>query len=302
MSDTVPGSHLDEDDADAYALGALQPAEAQAVATHIAACEMCHATVREAESAAAALALASPLHRAPAALKSRVLAEAGIVATTPQNPRSTRRVRNIVRRTIQLAPAVGGIAAVTVAIMAFTGMVSVRGQVHDLQHQNADLQTQIASTLSEKVQIGAITQRLTDAEKASFEQSQDAQADHDLLLAMLSPQSIVADVYTTSDQQNAIGRLIWSPADKKVFFVAANLDPAPANETYQLWVSEDGKYSSLGTFTPDSTGFARYSATVPEGMSEYQTAVVTVETAGGAQQRSGPSIFAADLSRFHQAP
>ena len=99
--------------------------------------------------------------------------------------------------------------------MAFTGMVSVRGQVHDLQHQNADLQTQIASTLSEKVQIGAITQRLTDAEKASFEQSQDAEADHDLLLAMLSPQSIVADVYTTSDQQNAIGRLIGAPPTRR---------------------------------------------------------------------------------------
>jgi len=295
----MPGNHLTQEQADEYALGASEPDTADAIAEHLADCRVCQGIVHEAEEVASSLALALPLHRSPAALKARVLSEAGI---SRDRAPGKRRIQTFLRRAVKLAPAAGGIAAVTVAIMAFTGMVSVRGQVHDLQRQNTDLQTQIASTLSEKVQIATITKRLTDAEKASYEQGQGAQADHELLVAMLSPQSIVADVYTTSDQQNAIGRLIWSPADKKVFFVAANLDPAPANETYQLWVSENGKYSSLGTFTPDSTGFARYSATVPEGMSEYQTAVVTVETAGGAQQRSGPSIFAADLSRFHQSP
>lgn len=291
--------HLTQEEADEYAIGSLEPEVAGPIAAHVAECSICSPIVHEAESTASALALGAPQHRTPPWLKAKVLAEAGI---TLESPPRRRRARFVLHRVVQLAPAAGGIAAVTVAIMAFTGMVSLRSQVHDLQHQNMNLQTQVQSTLSEKVQIGAITQRLTDAEKATFEQSQDAQADHQLLLAMLSPQSIVADVYTTSDQQNAIGRLIWSPADKEVFFVAANLQPAPANETYQLWVSEDGHYSSLGTFTPDSTGFARYSAQVPDGMSEYQTAVVTIETAGGAQTRSGPSIFAADLSRFHAGP
>ncbi|MGH2634304.1 MAG: hypothetical protein ACRDG3_12905, partial [Tepidiformaceae bacterium] len=193
MTETIPAAHITPEEADEYAIGAMEPVAADAVAAHIAECDACRPIVRESERVASALALSAPLHRSPAALKARVLSETGLSFEAPQKK---RRSRFLLRRAIQLAPAVGGIAAVTVAIMAFTGMVSVRGQVHDLQHQNADLQTQIQSTLSEKVQIGAITKRLTDAEKANAEQGQDAQADHDLLLAMLSPQSVVADVYT----------------------------------------------------------------------------------------------------------
>lgn len=92
--------------------------------------------------------------------------------------------------------------------------------------------------------------------------------------------------------------MVWNPDQKRVWFIADNLPVRPANETYQLWVSEGGSYESLGTFQPDATGFARYSASVPEGMTGYDACVVTIEKAGGAPERSGPSVFAADLSRF----
>jgi anti-sigma-K factor RskA len=115
---------------------------------------------------------------------------------------------------------------------------------------------------------------------------------------MLSPKSDGADGYAPDDNTAAIGRLIWNSEQKRVWFVADNLTPRPNNQTYQIWVSSGGKYTSLGTFQPDDTGYARYVANVPQGMSSYDTAVVTIEEAGGSPQRTGPFVFSADLSPF----
>lgn len=283
----MAGEHLSPEQADEYAIGSLDLGLARIVALHIVECTACRGLVHDAEDVAAALALSTPLRRSPPRLKQRVMVKAGL------------RRPGVFRRLAFVGPAAAGIAAVTVAIMAFTGMVSLRGQVNDLRRQNSDLQAQISTALAERTQIASISQRLSAAESTTRQQGQQAVADRELLLAMLSPRSVVAEVYATSSQQNAVGRLIWSPQQKTVFFIADNLGPIPGTKTYQLWVSENGQYSSLGTFRPDASGFARYSATVPEGMSGYDTAVVTVEPAGGASQRSGPSIFAADLSSFH---
>ena len=79
--------------------------------------------------------------------------------------------------------------------------------------------------------------------------------------------------------------------------MATNLDKRPASETYQIWVNSAGKYVSLGTFQPDDQGFVRYEASIPAGLESYDSAVVTIERAGGSSERSGPSVFVvSDLS------
>ncbi len=46
-------------------------------------------------------------------------------------------------------------------------------------------------------------------------------------------------------------------------------------------------------------GFARYQAVVPEGITSYESAVVTIERAGGSPVREGPTVFFVwDLSRL----
>lgn len=281
--------HISQERADEYAIGSLERDEERAIALHLADCPSCRDIVRDAERLAARFALSAPSTvRPPRKLKRRVFVAAGITRPGP------------LRRAGLVARAAAGIAAVIVAIAAFTGMVSVRGQVHDLKRANGQLETQISDALSQKVEIAAITRRLTDEERTSFEQSRAARGDRDLLLAMLSPKSDVADVYSPDDDTAAIGRLIWNDEQKRVWFVADNLPARPATQTYQIWVSSGGKYTSLGTFTPDATGFARYVAIVPQGMKSYDTAVVTIEQAGGASQRSGPFVFSANLSPFQK--
>jgi anti-sigma-K factor RskA len=278
--------HLTQDEADEYAIGSLDREDERHIALHLGECAGCRDRVREAERVASRLALAVPLARPRPKLKRHVLVGAGIARP------------GLRRRTSVLVRAAAGVAAVIVAIAAFTGMVSVRGQIHDLNQANAELETQINDALSQKVEVAALTQRLNQEERSSFEQSQAARGDRDLLLAMLSPKSDVADVYSPDDNTSAIGRLIWNDEQKRVWFVADNLPPRPDNQTYQIWVSSGGKYTSLGTFTPDANGFARYVTIVPLGKNSYDTAVVTIEAAGGAAQRSGPFVFSADLSPF----
>ncbi len=276
--------HLTQEQADEYAIGSLDSELARTVALHLAECDTCRETVRDAERVAAAFALATPQRRAPKRLRQRVMRSAGLERASP------------LRRAVLLAQAAAGVAAVFVAIAAFTGMLSVRGQMDDLRDKNDHLQTQIDDALSQKVEIAALTRGLTEAERSSDQLKRAAADDRDLLLALMSPKSDVADVFTKDEAATSIGRLVWDEDQKRVWFVASDLPQRPTGETYQLWANSGGKFYSLGVFAPDSTGFARYETRVPQGLKSYESAVVTIERAGGSNERSGPSVFVADLS------
>ena len=276
--------HITQEQADEYAIGALDPELVRVRALHLAECGTCREMVRDAERVAAAFALAAPQRRAPKRLRQRVMRSAGLERASP------------LRRAVLLGQAAAGVAAVFVAIAAFTGMLSVRGQMDNLRNTNDHLQSQIDDALSQKVEIAALTRGLDEAERNSDELKRAAQDDRDLLLALMSPKSDVADVFTKDEAATSIGRLVWDEDQKRVWFVASDLPQRPAGETYQLWANSGGKFYSLGVFAPDTTGFARYETTVPQGLKSYESAVVTIERAGGSNERSGPSVFVADLS------
>lgn len=279
--------HITTEQADEYALGALEPEIAGLVRLHIEECLACEALVAQSERVTAALALGVPLHPPPARLRRRVFRSAGLLG-----PRPLRLLTRVVA-------AGAGAAAIFIAVAAFTGMVSVRGQVSSLRAQNDNLQAQIDDALSQKVEIAALTQRLTEEERTSWELRRSAGGDRDLLLALLSPQSDVAEVFAVDESSRSIGRLVWDPDQKKVWFVANQLPALGPGQTYQLWVNAGGKYLSLGAFNSDATGFARYETFVPQGLQTYEAALVTIERPGSSE-RNGPSVFVTDLSRLRR--
>src|ERR1700690_2062731 len=75
-------------EAAAYALGALEPAEAEAFARHMESCAVCRAEVGAFALVVDALPLAAPQHEAPGALRRRVLREAR--AQPPPHAAATR--------------------------------------------------------------------------------------------------------------------------------------------------------------------------------------------------------------------
>ncbi|MEO8538358.1 MAG: anti-sigma factor [bacterium] len=283
----MPGEHITQEQADEFAIGSLEPVLERAVALHLAECEACRDIVRDSERLAATFAMSTPLRRSPTRLRNRVFTAAGIRKPSP------------LRRAFVYGRAVAGVAAVFVAIGAFTGMLWVRGQLSDLRQQNSDLQTQFEDTLSQKVALAAITNQLADQKAAAADIEEQARGDQDLLVALLSNQTKVADVVSPDEKSNSIGRLVWDGDQKRIWFVASSLPQRPQGETYQLWANSGGKYYSLGTFEPDKDGFARYQANVPEGITTYDSAVVTIERAGGSPVREGPTVFFVwDLSRL----
>lgn len=116
--ESMSGTHDCGGDAAAYALGALEPAEAEAFERHLEGCTVCRDELAAFEQVVQALPMASPQHPAPKRLRRGVLRA---VEEEPKSATSTRpRLRAGVRpawvwRGLVLA---GACAAVALAIFA----------------------------------------------------------------------------------------------------------------------------------------------------------------------------------------
>ena len=110
----------------AYALGALEPAEAEAFATHLETCTMCSEELAEFEAVVATLPMGVPRHRAPESLRRRVLdtvhSEARVSSGTPE------RSPGWWGRLVMPRPAMAlGAAVLVLAVAVFGGLELGRG-------------------------------------------------------------------------------------------------------------------------------------------------------------------------------
>jgi anti-sigma-K factor RskA len=284
----MPGEHITQEQADEFAIGSLEAPLERAIALHLAECTSCRDIVRDSERLAATFALSTPVRRPPSRLKNKVLSAAGIRRPSP------------LRRAFAVGRATAGLAAVVVAVGAFTGFVWVRSEIADLRDDNSGLQRQIDAALSQEVEIAALTRKLDDQERAATKLEEDAAGDQDLIVAMMSQNTKIAEVYTPDGAETGIGRFIWDDDQKRAWFVAKDLPKLPTGETYEVWVSAGGSYASLGTFAPDDQGFARHKAAIPQGIASYDSAVVTIERDGNPAKEGPTVFFVADLSRLTQ--
>jgi hypothetical protein len=284
----MPGEHITQEQADEFAIGSLEAPLERAIALHLAECAACRDIVRDSERLAATFALSMPTRRPPSRLKGRVLSAAGIRRPSP------------LRRAFAVGRAAAGLAAVVVAVGAFTGFVWVRSELNDLRADNSGLQSQIDAALSQEVEIAALTRKLDDQERAAARLEEAATGDQDLIVALTSANTKIAEVYTPDGAETGIGRFIWDDDQKRAWFVAQDLPKLPTGEAYEIWVSIAGSYASLGTFAPDEQGFARHKASVPEGITYYESAVVTIERDGNPAKEGPTVFFVADLSRLTQ--
>lgn len=283
----MPGEHISQEQADEYAIGSLEPPLERTIALHLAECSACRDIARDSERLVATFAMSSPRRHAPASLKNRVLTAAGIRRPGP------------LRRALRTGKALAGVAAVFVAVGAFTGMVWMRGQIDDLRADDQQLQSKIQAALSQEVQIAALTRKLDDQQEEAERLSIAATGDQELIVALLSNNTKIADVLPAEGGVNSIGRLIWDDDQKRVWFVASDLPQRPPGETYQLWANSGGKNVPLGTFNSDADGFARYQTIIPGGIAAYDVVLVTIERAGGSPTLKGPTVFfVQDISRL----
>ncbi|MDE3129685.1 MAG: anti-sigma factor [Acidobacteriota bacterium] len=119
MSDHTPDQHDFAADAAAYAMGALEPAEAEAFRRHLDTCAACAEEVASFESVVRALPLAASQYGAPHSLRRRVMREVRAERAAPTHARGAWPVPR---------PIVAGVCAVALVAAAVVGAVAFGGR------------------------------------------------------------------------------------------------------------------------------------------------------------------------------
>jgi anti-sigma factor RsiW len=270
------------DDIDAYAIGALDADEAQALAAHLPDCPACAHLVEEARGdATTALALTAPFAASSPALKARVMASAAVL-TDIGRPR---------RRSARWWQAAAAVLVAGFGAAFVWGFVMQR-RVDTLEQHNASLRTDATAQSAELATVR------TDLSKANAFSAglADTVGVQDAIVDLVTEPDVRRTVMKgTAMAPEATGRYMWSPAREAGALVATNLPPLASGQTYEMWaVYPDHTWVSGGQFTADSSGVARLvvkpDANEQPGEADPAWFCVTIEHAGGTGE-NGPMIL-----------
>jgi anti-sigma-K factor RskA len=110
------------------------------------------------------------------------------------------------------------------------------------------------------------------------------------LASRSAPLELVLPAAQADAAPNALGRLLWMRAEPQAVLLLAGLPALPPDQTYQAWVRDGERITSLGLIQPQADGSA---ALVFDGAllaGRFDTVGVTIEPAGGSATPSSPPI------------
>jgi anti-sigma-K factor RskA len=244
-----------DDSLDAYALGALEPAEAAWVESHLAQCERCRRLAASARAVADRLPLSVPLVPPPPDLRARVLARVHAVA------RADAAAHNPPAAT--LAPAAPTLTAE---------------------------QVPAATTPERDAAAGGLLGRIFRGLGGGADQAAERLAQ---LLA--TPGAAVWEVAGTAEAPEARARLVGVPDGRDGVLVTAGLRSLPAGSAYQVWFLRGGQPLPNATFRVGHDGVARQIVHAPGPLRDYEVVAITPEPAGGSPAPTGPIVLAGQI-------
>jgi len=235
---------------DAYALGALEKAEAEVLERHVADCLRCWEELSKSQRTAGLLAISVPIQAAPPHLGDRLISRARREDTTPSAP-VWQRLRPGWRAGVGAAAAAGAFALV------FGAFLQV--QLSGLRGDNDELAEQLnaaSSGLEQQRQIVAVLSA-SDTEKLPMD------------AAALRSQA--ESVYN------------WSRDSAAGFILCSNFPALPEESVYQVWFTTSGQAEPIATFLPQDGG-----CQIPMDMSRLDWRPggigISIEPAGGSEQ------------------
>lgn len=270
------------DNVDAWALGALDAADAIALESHIEGCAECALLADDARDAAAAFALAVPLVSASPALKARVMASASLVGAPVRHPVTSQRWWF----GVAAAAVVAGVGA-----MAWGGYLQT--QVNGLHDSEA--QAHVAAT-AQSNQFATMRTELvqSSAQNVSLANNQDAVVDivsqADVKRVPMSGTALAPD---------ASGRYIWSRTGGLGALVVSNLPPLPEGKSYCMWVVYENTWTNGGLFSVDSTGAGRLIVRdIADGADHgtFHGFAVTIEPSTGVTKHTGATVLQSPIN------
>jgi anti-sigma-K factor RskA len=244
-----------------YVLDALSTVEKRTLEGHLAeGCTVCDAEIERLGRGAWLLAASSPPHRAPAALRGRVLR--AVRAEIP--PRPARQAQPDTSRTSRrsLVPAWAWAAAA--ALMAVVGFLQWRTATR--------LESELAGTRAEVERLRLVVE--DEKSWASVATAPDAR------VVQLGP--------TPEGAPRLAARVTYDPTTRRALVAVSNFTP-PAGKDYQLWAILDTGPSSLGVVRPGSTGGTVLRLTDVGDPAKIAAFAVSLENEGGSPTPNAPA-------------
>lgn len=239
-----------------YAVDALPNDERDMFEHHLVVCDACAQEVAELQATASRLGAAS-YESPPPGLRGRVMAE--IDATRQQRPAGVADAPDELgsRRARTSRRGTGWVTNLAVAASAVL-VVAVAG-----------LSVTIANLNERVAQVEAASSQVTDVLAA-------------------------ADVTMVSvEGPEGVGRVVASPTRGEAVFLAADMDPAPHEHTYELWLIDDDGATPAGLFDTDDRG--RATRVMTGDIASTAAIGVTVEPTGGSPEPTTDPIMVFEL-------
>ena len=289
---------------DLYAAGALPDAEVKELREHLATgCPTCQAELIATSAVASMLPLTLAPVSPPAELKPRLMRRIDDeVAAGPISAFVSPEPETLSMRLFRLfvpAAVAAGITLVGTHYYMTTKIVDAQQKVALLQQRGAAA-FQIEASLNEQLQ--AVQDRLEKQTRqvdylttqASADQTQLAAlkrqfADQSAVVAMLESDHVrLVDLKPTESQPGAVAHVVWDQVHGKWAVLVANMKPAPAGETYELWfVTTSDQKIRVGIFDVDHAGSASVLIDLPPDVGPLKLVAVTNEKAGGVEVPAG---------------
>ncbi len=240
--------HEVQDALAAYALGALDPEELEAVERHLAECLTCRQQLTTYEAVAEALTTAVPPATPPPDLRERLLYEITATSAPPAEPIPVQPRRSnliVIRRWVAVAA-----AAVFLAMLVGMGILAVLlAGARDDRSEAVSAERMLAAYLS----AGGSVMRLNSLPASDYGDTQGR------------------------------GSLVMAPGLKPLV-VVSGCPPSSEDRTYRVWLATGGDRTGMGELLVREDGTGWMELEMLEPLTSYDALGITMVMASGARQ------------------
>jgi hypothetical protein len=264
--------HISQEELALHAMQALTSEESAAVRLHLSECAECREQLAEVSGDLAMVAMSVEQHAVPEGARQRFIER--IATARPESQQSARAPVVPIAREKKASRSASWIPWAAVAAMLIVS-VALGVTIFVLNQQ---LQTEDALLRKEE--------RLSQARNA---ENLKARALLDVLTAP-GAQRVLLTTGKTPPAPSA--RAIYLASRGALVLQANNMQPLPANKTYELWViPTSGAPVPAGLFRPDAAGSASVVLpAIPRGV-QAKAFGITIENAGGSNTPTAPIIL-----------
>ncbi|MEQ9619541.1 MAG: anti-sigma factor [Deltaproteobacteria bacterium] len=278
-----------EDQIALYALGLLEGEELREVEEHLeSGCAICEGLLEDSGVVFNNLAFSLEDSPLPDNLESKIFDRLETTEDSIDRPAQSGFWRNIKPVWLNLG------AAVSFALIVFL-IISNLNMRSRLSSQEDTLQ-QLQASLGDKTEvIESMKNKLSSQEDTLQHLQARLGEETEVAEFMMNPRVEIVKLSDKMTDKKASGRLLMNPDTHQAMLIVSNVPALEEGKTYQLWIINEGKPESMGTFDVGADGNQVMEIkSMPEPVETSQFAV-TLEPEGGMPHPTGDMYLLGSL-------